>query len=574
MAQRNIRWNLVGTGVGFMLLFWVIDAFFGSVFSGTDRQFWYELTHPEIYELLTNLFINTILLLFIRKLWLKSDLQDQLYVSLQVALADLATEKKRTEAILAAIPDAVTVQDLDLKIVYQNSVMKEILGDWVGEYCYQAYHQLSAPCPNCPLLRSLADGQFHTLERQHGDKPARHFEITATPLMDSAGNIIAGIESVREITTRKQTENRLRQQLAAIETSMDGIAILSVDGEYLYLNNAHAAVYGYDAPSELLGKSWHVLYTDTERQRLEPLIYEGFQREGGWRGEGAGLKKDGSLYQQEISLSLLDDGGIICVVRDITERKRSEEKIGKLNKDLARQTIDLMTTNKELEAFGYSLSHDLRSSLSVIYMAIQAFDDLIGAQVDETGKALILAIHRGCVQTENLIEAMQVLFRVGRAELSKENVDLSAMGNEILLELHMHHPDRKVDWNIDKGMVVYADPHLLRILLGNLLGNAWKYTQKIERPKIEFGRRWVDGEIRYFIQDNGAGFDMSNADRMFKPFQRLHSSDEFPGTGIGLATSQRIIERHEGSIWAVGEKMKGATIFFTLQSQGLAEAGK
>lgn len=573
MAQRDIRWNLIGTGAGLMLLFWVIDAFFDSVFSGADKHFWHELTHPEIYELLTNLLINTILLLVIRQLWLKADLQDQLSTSLREALADLAIEKKRTEAILAAIPDAVTVQDLDLKIVYQNSVMKEVLGDWVGEYCYKAYHHLSAPCPNCPLVQSLADGQFHTQERQHGDNPVRHFEITAAPLIDSDGNIIAGIESVREITARKQTENRLKQQLAAIETSMDGIAILNAAGEYLYLNKAHAAVYGYDAPAELLGKSWHVLYTGTERQRLEPLIYDGFHRDGGWRGEAAGLKKDGSLYQQEISLSLLEDGGIICVVRDITERKRNEEKIGKLNNDLARQTLDLMTTNKELEAFGYSLSHDLRSPLSAIFMAIQALDDFNGAQIDETGQKFVQTIHHSCTQMENLIEAMLVLFRVGRADLTKENVDLGALGNEILLELHIRHLDRKVDWYIDEGMVIHADPHLIRILLENLLGNAWKYTEKIERANIKFGQRRVNGEMRYFVQDNGDGFDMSNADQMFKPFQRLHSSEEFPGTGIGLATAQRIIERHEGSIWAEGEKMKGATIFFTLPSQGMAAAG-
>lgn len=375
--------------------------------------------------------------------------------------------------------------------------------------------------------------------------------------------VIAGIESVRDITDRKLAELQLRRQLAAIEASMDGIAILTAKEEYLYLNEAHSAVYGYESPAELIGKSWHVLYDEQERQRLEPLIFEGFKANSGWRGEATGLKKNGSKFAQEISLTLLDEGGLICVVRDISERKRSEEAIRLLNENLQQQTRILQAANRDLEAFGYSLSHDLRAPLSRIYMAVQAID-MCGDKFNETDRIFLQAIFKGCECMEEFINAMLVLFRVTQSEIRCCDVDLSSLAGEIMAGLQLQQTERRVELVIMPGLVATCDEQLARILLENLFGNAWKYTSRVESSRIEFGIVEGNGISVFFVRDNGAGFDMAEAGRLFKPFQRLHSLGEFPGTGVGLATVLRIVERHGGSIWSEGVVDGGATFYFTL----------
>lgn len=563
MAARDNRWNLVWTGIGLMLFFWVADSYLDGIFFD-EGSFVQQLLHPDGQELAYRIQSMLFLLVFIIYAWRKSLLQERISSSLEEALTNLAAEKARSEAILAAMPDAVSVQDTDMKILYQSPGTREVMGDHVGEYCYVAYHQLSSVCPDCTLAESLADGLPHRREKSSpNERGPRHVEIISAPLKDAAGRIIAGIESVRDITDRKIVENRLRQQLAAIEASMDGIAILNAGGEYLYLNKAHASIYGYPSQDELMGKGWHVLYTPEERQRLEPLIFEGGGKQRGWRGEATGLKKDGTLFPQEISLTVLDDGGIVCVVRDISERQKSEGEIRKLNDSLCRQALDLQATNRELEAFSYSLSHDLRAPLTGLYGAAQALAEICSDKMDETGLTLLNAIRHGCENMEELIESMLVLFKVSRTELSYAEVDLSAMANAIMAELRLRNPERAVEWRFVEETVAWCDPHLARILLENLIGNAWKYSARHDHPRIEFGRKSSDGALQFFVRDNGVGFDMRDAERIFKPFQRLHRSGDFPGTGIGLATVQRIIDRHAGRVWADGAVGLGATFFFT-----------
>jgi PAS domain S-box-containing protein len=370
----------------------------------------------------------------------------------------------------------------------------------------------------------------------------------------------------------KSERARAESVLAAIETSMDGIAILNGAEEYIYLNESHAAIYGYESPSELIGKSWHALYNEQERERLQPLIYEGFAARRGWRGVATGLKKDGSEFPQEISLSLLDDGGLICVVRDISKRKSREEAIRLLNENLQQQALDLQATNRELEAFSYSLSHDLRSPLTRIYMSAQALEDMYGEGFDETGKRLLHLICTGCESMEAFIGAMLVLFRVTRSEISCCEVDLSALAGEIMAEIRLQQADRQIEWVTAPGLVAWCDPQLMRILLENLLQNAWKFSTCTEHACIEFGSSESDGVRAFFVCDNGAGFSMTEVERLFKPFQRLHCSNDIPGTGIGLATVQRIVERHGGRVWGEGIVDGGATFYFTLGRSELLES--
>ncbi|WP_224981604.1 sensor histidine kinase [Geomonas agri] len=559
------RWSSIATGSVLIVASWFVDSLLdGVVFDEGD--FLQQLLHPKMQELTYRLQTILFLLVFMTCAWRKSKKVQEATLALEDTVAKLALEKSRTEAILASVPDAVSVQDRDFRILYQNPPARQFRGEHVGHHCYSAYHGRNAVCIGCVVSDCFQDGLPHRQESTLViDGQTRHIETAAAPLTDGTGEVVAAIEVVHDITERKTKENTLKQQFAAIEASMDGIALLTPAGDYLYLNKAHADIYGYSSQQELFGHTWKTLYTDEERLRLEPLIYAAFGKGHGWRGEATGLKKDGSLFPQEISLSLLEDGGIICVVRDISERHESEEAIRKLNASLRQQTLDLQATNRELEAFSYSLSHDLRTPLTTVYAASQALAEMYRDLLDETGHCLVNAIHTGCENMEQFIEAMLVLFRVTRTELACEEVDLGRVAEDIMAELRMYDVERSLDWHNQAGMTAWCDPHLARVLLQNLLGNAWKYTSRNEHTRIEFGQRLRDGMHEFFVRDNGIGFEMSDAEKIFKPFQRCHPSSDFPGTGVGLATVFRIVDRHGGEVRAEGEPGKGACFYFTLQ---------
>jgi light-regulated signal transduction histidine kinase (bacteriophytochrome) len=221
--------------------------------------------------------------------------------------------------------------------------------------------------------------------------------------------------------------------------------------------------------------------------------------------------------------------------------------------------------NKELESFSYSVSHDLRSPLR----SIQGFSQMLLEECRDTlsdkGKKSLDRIVAASARMGQLIEGLLNLSRVTRAEIGHESVDLSSIARELVAELRQQESGRQVECVIGESVVAHGDPTLLRLVLQNLLGNAWKFTGRQERARIEFGTSEESSERAYFVRDNGAGFEMSYADKLFGAFQRLHGEQEFPGIGIGLATVQRIVDRHGGRVWAVGAPGKGATISFTLK---------
>jgi signal transduction histidine kinase len=228
------------------------------------------------------------------------------------------------------------------------------------------------------------------------------------------------------------------------------------------------------------------------------------------------------------------------------------------------RTTALTAINRELEAFSYSVSHDLRAPLLAFDEMCKTLLDNYGDRLDKKAKAYLKRMRAASQRMTSVFDGLQTLFRLTSGEIRREQLDVTALANEIVEELRVSSPDRQVQVEVAKGIKASGDKRLLRILLANLLNNAWKFSRTKATPKVVVGTEMVDGESRIFVMDNGVGFDMIYAHRLFGAFQRLHSESEFPGAGIGLATARRIVNRHGGRIWADGAVGEGATFYFVI----------
>ena len=252
------------------------------------------------------------------------------------------------------------------------------------------------------------------------------------------------------------------------------------------------------------------------------------------------------------------------LIREVSERKRAEDDIRTLNSQLVQRSAQLEASNKELEAFSYSVSHDLRAPLRGIDGFSQAVLEDYDEKLDESGRSYLHRVRAASQRMSQLIDAMLNLARLTRAEIHTKTFDISAIVHDILENLQKIEPEREVECVVANNLLATADPQLIRAVLENLLGNAWKFTRQQPNPRIEFGHGQYKGQAAYFVKDNGAGFDMNYVHKLFGTFQRLHAYTEFPGVGVGLATVHRIIQRHGGQIWAEGVVDEGAIFHFTL----------
>jgi signal transduction histidine kinase len=266
---------------------------------------------------------------------------------------------------------------------------------------------------------------------------------------------------------------------------------------------------------------------------------------------------------------------VLGITHDFTEHREAEvairesvDEVRRLNRDLERRveerTAELKGANSELEAFAYAVSHDLRAPLRAVSGFSEALREDYGERLDGEALVFLDQIRLGTRRLADLIDGLLQLSRVTRGELNRDAVDLSALAGRILAELAGAEPSRAVSWQIEPGLTALGDARMLEAVLANLLGNAWKYTAKVSTPEIRVYSEPVDGMRLFCVADNGAGFDMAHAEKLFQPFQRLHRQDEFPGLGLGLATVERIVRRHGGEIRATAAIGKGATFSFTL----------
>ena len=408
-------------------------------------------------------------------------------------------------------------------------------------------------------------------------------EETAQAVYDVSG-VLNILIVCQDVTARKRLEDELKktsmQNELILASAGEGIIGLDLEGNQTFVNASAAAMLGHDV-NDLVGKSshstWHYVRPDGSHYSMEKCpIYAAYKDGTVHSGEEIFLRKDGTSFPvQFTSRPVLFDGKIVGAVltfNDISERKRAEEEIARLNADLAARAVDLEYANRELEAFNYSVAHDLRNPLNVISSYCQVFKELCGAKLDENCMRYIQETYDGTLRMNRLIEALLNFSRMAHAELNWESVDLSSMAREVAAELKGTEATRHVEIRIADWLVDNGDPNLLRVVLNNLIGNAWKYTSMREEAVIEFGAKKIDGKPVYFVRDNGNGFDQAAAEKIFAPFQRLPGPEESRGFGIGLATVERIIRRHGGRVCAEGEPDKGATFYFTLSADDRRDA--
>jgi len=418
-------------------------------------------------------------------------------------------------------------------------------------------------------------------------------------LRRNAEREIAERERIGQIND--QLEQRVRERTAELEQAnlvlvesetrfrmlVEGVTdyaifMLDPDGRVASWNAGAERLKGYRA-DEIIGEHFSRFYPEEDVARGKPAKeLEAAASEGRFEDEAWRVRKDGSRFWADVIVTALRDEtgqlrGFSKITRDLTLRRQADEAIRQLNEELEQRvrerTQALDASNKELVAFSYSVSHDLRSPLRSIDGFSQVLLEDHGGQLDAEGRAHLERIRAAAQRMGGLIDDLLTLSRITQAELRRQAVDLSALVGKVAEELRRREQDRVVSFAIEPGLVARADPRLLRIALENLLGNAWKFTRHTPEAHVSFGLLQTDGAAAYYVRDNGAGFDMAYADKLFTPFQRLHSPREFEGTGIGLAIVARVIHRHGGEIRAEAAVGQGATMHFTLGPGG-AEADR
>jgi PAS domain S-box-containing protein len=472
------------------------------------------------------------------------------------------------EAVIENLPNMIFVKDAErLAFVRFNRAGEELLGvsraELLGKTDYDFFPREQADFFTAKDRETLARGDVVDIPEEPL-KTARGERVLHTkkvPIRDSSGRprYLLGISE--DVTDRKASEV-LRARLAAIvEASSDAILSKTLDGVILSWNSGAKRLFGYTA-EEAVGRHSMMLYPP------EIVDQEQSNREQVARGEplepyqSVRLCKDGRCIDVSVSVAALRDASgkpiaISTIARDISDIKRIQRELTQ-----ARDAAEV--ANRELESFSYSVAHDLRAPLRSIDGFSQALLEDCSDKLDEDGRKYLRFVRQSAQLMAQLIDDMLTLSRVTRHPIEWQNIDLTALARASWERLERSDPGRSIQFSVEEKMTARGDPRLLGVVLDNLLGNARKFTSKRAGARVEVGRTTADGRDAYFVRDNGAGFDMAYAGKLFGAFQRLHPASDFEGTGVGLATVQRIVHRHGGRVWGEGRVDAGATFTFTL----------
>jgi PAS domain S-box-containing protein len=492
---------------------------------------------------------------------------------------------------------ALMVTDLDGTVISYNPGVEKLLGYRANELLGKSAALIFTPedrdagAPAREMATALATGRALD-DRWHVRRDGSRVWVNGimTSLQDPGGDPIGFVKVMRDRTDELMVQSSLRDSEARYRSLLDdvldvfdvGVFILDSRFDVIWINRAAERYFGISR-ERAVGRNKSELRPLLARQVVEPddfverlrATQEQSTFEERFEIHLRGIEEREECWLEHRSQPILAGpfaGGRIEHYYDITERKRTAQELAAardgLESQIRERTADLMALNEELDSFNYSVSHDLRAPLR----GLTGFSQILLAdyrdQIDDSGRHYLERLSSAAERMGELIDALLALSRVSRSELRVESLDLSAMVERAAAALRESEPEREIDLVPEPGVRARGDADLVYIALHNLLANAWTFTRDEPRARIEFGVNRSPGGDVYFLRDNGAGFDMRFADKLFVPFQRLHSPNSYSGMGIGLATVQRIVHRHGGKVWGEGEVGGGATFYFTLQPNG------
>jgi PAS domain S-box-containing protein len=518
---------------------------------------------------------------------------DLLFRNLKQSEAALRQERDFVDRLINTAQVIVLVLDAQGKIVRFNPYLEQLAGrslkevqgrEWAATFLPPRDHALMGQL----FLESLQGAEAASVNVNPivtADGREREIEWRNRPLTDAAGNLLGLLSIGQDITERQQAETALRNErdfvAALLETVGALVVVLDPQGRIVRFNQACQQLTGYSFKEVENQVFWDLFVIPEEKAGVQEVFEKLRLGDFPKSHENYWLTREGSrrLISWSNTALTAEDGSVKYIIAtgiDITARKRAELDIRQLNAELEKKigevtqrTLELEVAYKELESFSYMVSHDLRAPLRSISGFCRALEQDCGPLLGAEGREYLDKVQDSSRQMSELIEELLQLSRMSRAEMRQLPVDLSALGRDIAAELRRLAPARQVEFAIGEGLAATGDPTMLRLVLANLLGNAWKFTGKTPEARIEFrAMNQSNGARVFLVRDNGAGFDMNYVHKLFGAFQRLHSTREFPGTGVGLATVQRIIQRHGGRVWAEGAPGRGATFYFTLPETG------
>jgi PAS domain S-box-containing protein len=505
-------------------------------------------------------------------------------------------ERERLAALVESSEDAIVGKTLDGTINAWNHSAEKLFGYPSTEAMGKSIEMLFPPerlSEEATILAKIGRGErvkhFET-ERIRKDGQRIDVWVTISPVRNSSGTIVGASKIARDITENKRVERALRESLATSEAALKDLAdqkfaldqhaivsVTDVEGTITYVNDKFCAISQYSR-EELLGKDHRLINSGHHSREFFRQMYATIAGGQVWRGEFKNRAKDGSVYWVDSTIvPFLGTNGkprqYVSIRADITQRKIDEQEIHKLNDELEHRVIErtaqLEAANKELEAFSYSVSHDLRAPLRHISAFSRLLAEEVGDRLDATSQHYLDRIYSGTQEMGQLVDELLNLARVGRHALNRQTTNLNTIVSQVVALLQTECERRQVKWITADLPPLDCDPILIKQVFQNLLANAVKFTRTRTHAVIEIthrdaGKESPCGPPVFVVRDNGIGFDMKYVDKLFGVFQRLHPAADFEGTGIGLATVQRIIQKHGGRVWAEGGVNQGAAFYFTL----------
>jgi len=469
--------------------------------------------------------------------------------------------------------DAIILMDQNRAVTGWNTGAQEMYGWTEAEARGQKTHillQTTASQANAQIDTILSQAGRWDGELVHTRRDGVRIAVESRQVLqrDTAGEPVGILEINRDITERAKAEADLREAhrrtAVVLESISDGYNVLDRQCRYLYVNAAAARML-HKTAEELLGRNLWEMWPHAADSPFGKAFRRAVEQNIPVQVESYYPEPLNAWFEARCYPT---SEGVSLFFNDITERKRVEQEIRDLNADLERRvrerTAQFEAANHDLEAFAYTVSHDLRAPLRGIDGWSLALEQDYGGRLDTEGRRYLERVRSEAARMGRLIEDLLEFSSVARAPLNRDAVDLSAIARRIVAAARESQPERVLEFVIQPDLTVHGDACLLEAALANLLGNAVKFTGKCAQARVEFGGTRTGAASTFFVRDNGAGFDASQAGRLFEAFQRLHNASEFPGTGIGLATVRRVVERHGGRIWAESRPGQGATFFFTL----------